>query len=196
MYLYIQVTLNKCTTEECCYTQNYSEHFIQGECQPCQEIFDYDNNVCTTCKALYGKYSYFMNGNCNCGGGSVGKNTICEDCWAKSMIVIDNSCMSCSYFDKNAFYNFENICSCFKGLSFVNFRCRWYTSRQQRVIIISSVLTHTRILMVLVFDKIMTSRFPVLYSQSHFMYMPQSDIQTCRKRFRKVDFINFHLRVK
>ncbi|CAL6092950.1 Hypothetical_protein [Hexamita inflata] len=55
---------------------------------------------------------------------------------------------------------------------------------------------HTRILRVLVFDKIMTSRFPVLYSQSHFMYKPQPDLQTCRKRFRKVDFINFHLRVK
>ncbi|CAL6031657.1 Hypothetical_protein [Hexamita inflata] len=92
-----------------------------------------------------------MNGNCNCGGGSVGKNTFCEDCWAKSMIVIDNSCMSCSYFDKNAFYNFENICSCFKGLSFVNFRCRWYTSRQQRVIIISSALSFAFLLFIILF---------------------------------------------
>ncbi|CAL6002486.1 Growth_factor receptor cysteine-rich domain superfamily [Hexamita inflata] len=92
-----------------------------------------------------------MDGNCNCGGGSVGRNTFCEDCWAKSMIVIDNSCVSCSSFDKNAFYNFENICSCFKGLSFVNFRCRWYSSRQQRVIIISSVLSFAFLVFIILF---------------------------------------------
>ncbi|CAL6002534.1 Hypothetical_protein [Hexamita inflata] len=94
MYLYIQLTLNKCTTDICCFKANLSEHLVQGECQSCPELYDYDKQQCTTCQALYGEWSYYLKGDCYCGGGSVGKNAYCDDCWQRRMIVYNNQCVT------------------------------------------------------------------------------------------------------
>ncbi|CAL6031743.1 Hypothetical_protein [Hexamita inflata] len=139
MYLYIQLTLNKCTTDICCFKANLSEHLVQGECQSCPELYDYDKQQCTTCQLLYGEWSYYLKGDCYCGGGSVGKNTYCDDCWQRRMIVYNNQCVTCASFDKNAYYEYQNRCACVKNLEFNNFKCHWYSSAQQRVIIIEQL---------------------------------------------------------
>ncbi|CAL6085363.1 Hypothetical_protein [Hexamita inflata] len=151
MYLYIQLTLNKCTTDICCQMANFSERLVQGECQSCPELYDNEKQQCTTCQALYGEWSYYLKGSCNCGGGSVGKNTYCDDCWQRRMIVYNNKCMLCSQFDKNAYYEFQNRCACVKNLTFNNFKCHWYSSYQQRVIIISTVLSFALLVSIILF---------------------------------------------
>ncbi|CAL6085375.1 Hypothetical_protein [Hexamita inflata] len=151
MYLYIQLTLNKCTTDICCQMANFSERLVQGECQSCPELYDNEKQQCTTCQALYGEWSYYLKGSCNCGGGSVSKNTYCDDCWQRRMIVYNNKCVLCSQFDKNAYYEFQNRCACVKNLTFNNFKCHWYSSYQQRVIIISTVLSFALLVSIILF---------------------------------------------
>ncbi|CAL6063578.1 Hypothetical_protein [Hexamita inflata] len=151
MYLYIQLTLNKCTTDICCFKANLSEHLVQGECQSCPELYDYDKQQCTTCQLLYGEWSYYLKGDCYCGGGSVGKNTYCDDCWQRRMIVYNNQCVTCASFDKNAYYEYQNRCACVKNLEFNNFKCHWYSSAQQRVIIISTVFSFALLVSIILF---------------------------------------------
>ncbi|CAL6063520.1 Hypothetical_protein [Hexamita inflata] len=139
--MYLQITLNVCTTDICCQIENINTHYIQGECRTCQEIYNYQKQVCTTCKAQFGEWSYYMNGNCFCGGGSAGTNTYCDDCWGRKMIVYNEQCVQCSKFDENAYYDTKNYCACVKGLRFIDFKCKYYISFQTRVVIISIIVT-------------------------------------------------------
>ncbi|CAL6063512.1 Growth_factor receptor cysteine-rich domain superfamily [Hexamita inflata] len=140
--------LNQCQTDSCCQIIDFNTHLVHGECQTCSEVYDYDNQVCATCKDLYGEYSYYMNESCHCGGGSVGTNTICENCWLKQLVVNDNMCIQCSQFDKNALYLFENSCTCTSPYIFYNFRCKYFISAEVRMIIVSSVLSFALLVLI------------------------------------------------